>query len=176
MNKNKTFLKKILSFFDWHLVPHPKEHIQSLYEIMFFIILFVILWGVYVKCNNIQFCTQKFQIECLDNRYDDSHWPKFKYIKPIAKINICIPYSTVDPLIKLRYTLDTTYSSHKNRILTVTEYDDYWTKSNLEKEDITDAKLHAIVDYELIPMLKEYWFDEENKVREWTTRLKNAIR
>ena len=47
---------------------------------------------------------------------------------------------------------------------------------NLEKEDITDAKLHAIVDYELIPMLKEYWFDEPLKVTEWSDNLRRAIK
>lgn len=41
---------------------------------------------------------------------------------------------------------------------------------------ITDAKLHAIVDYELIPMLKEYWFDEPLKVTEWSDNLRRAIR
>lgn len=41
---------------------------------------------------------------------------------------------------------------------------------------IDDPWLHSVVDYEIIPLLKEYWFDEENKVKEWTARLKNAIR
>ena len=41
---------------------------------------------------------------------------------------------------------------------------------------VDDEWLNAVVDYEIIPLLKEYWFDEENKIREWTTRLKNAIR
>ncbi len=41
---------------------------------------------------------------------------------------------------------------------------------------IDDEWLNSVVDYEIIPLLKEYWFDEENKVKEWTTRLKNAIR
>lgn len=41
---------------------------------------------------------------------------------------------------------------------------------------IDDEWLNSVVDYEIIPLLKEYWFDEENKVKEWTSRLKNAIR
>lgn len=41
---------------------------------------------------------------------------------------------------------------------------------------IDDEWLNSVVDYEIIPLLKEYWFDEENKVKEWTIRLKNAIR
>ncbi len=46
---------------------------------------------------------------------------------------------------------------------------------NLEKEDITDAKLHAIVEHELIPMIKEYWFDEPLKVNGWSDNLRRAI-
>ena len=47
---------------------------------------------------------------------------------------------------------------------------------NMEPEDCTDAALASIVDYELIPMLKEYWFDEPGKVREWADRLHRSLR
>ena len=47
---------------------------------------------------------------------------------------------------------------------------------NMKPEDCTDAALASIVDYELIPMLKEYWFDEPSKVREWTDRLRRSLR
>ena len=47
---------------------------------------------------------------------------------------------------------------------------------NMEAENCTDAALASIVDYELIPMLKEYWFDEPGKVREWTDRLRRSLR
>ena len=40
----------------------------------------------------------------------------------------------------------------------------------MKAADVTDAKLSAIVEYELAPMLREYWFDEPSKVREWTRR------
>lgn len=36
--------------------------------------------------------------------------------------------------------------------------------------------MQAIVDYELIPMLKEYWFDEPLKVTEWSDNLRRAIK
>ncbi len=39
-----------------------------------------------------------------------------------------------------------------------------------------DARLSSIVEYELIPMLKEYWFDDPTKVREWSERLRGAIK
>ena len=47
---------------------------------------------------------------------------------------------------------------------------------NMEADSCTDAALASIVDYELIPMLKEYWFDEPGKVREWTDRLRRSLR
>ena len=47
---------------------------------------------------------------------------------------------------------------------------------NMEADSCTDAALASIVDYELIPMLKEYWFDEAGKVREWTDRLRRSLR
>ena len=47
---------------------------------------------------------------------------------------------------------------------------------NMEADSCTDAALASIVDYELIPMLKEYWFDETGKVREWSDRLRRTLR
>lgn len=47
---------------------------------------------------------------------------------------------------------------------------------NMDADTCTDAALASIVDYELIPMLKEYWFDEPGKVREWTDRLHRSLR
>lgn len=47
---------------------------------------------------------------------------------------------------------------------------------NMKPETCTDAALASIVDYELIPMLKEYWFDEPGKVREWSDRLRRTLR
>lgn len=47
---------------------------------------------------------------------------------------------------------------------------------NMEPEEVTDGKLQGIVDYELIPMLKEYWFDEPLKVNEWSDNLRSAVK
>ena len=47
---------------------------------------------------------------------------------------------------------------------------------NMEADSCTDAALASIVEYELIPMLKEYWFDEPGKVREWSDRLRRSLR
>ena len=43
-------------------------------------------------------------------------------------------------------------------------------------EEVTDTVLSNIVEYELIPLLKEYWFDEPIKVKDWTSNLRSAIK
>ncbi len=45
---------------------------------------------------------------------------------------------------------------------------------NLKK--VTDQALSAIVEFEIIPLLKEYWFDEPTKVRDWSSSLRSAIK
>lgn len=40
---------------------------------------------------------------------------------------------------------------------------------------VNDKRLSNIVEYELIPMLKEYWFDEPAKVKDWSNVLRSAI-
>ena len=47
---------------------------------------------------------------------------------------------------------------------------------NLTAEKVTNRALSAIVEYELIPLLKEYWFDEPLKVKDWTNNLRSAIK
>ncbi len=46
---------------------------------------------------------------------------------------------------------------------------------NLDANKCNDTKLTAIINYELIPMLKEYWFDDSQKVKKWAERLKEAL-
>ena len=46
--------------------------------------------------------------------------------------------------------------------------------SNLK--EVTDRALSSIVEFELIPLLKEYWFDEPVKVRDWISNLRSAIK
>lgn len=47
---------------------------------------------------------------------------------------------------------------------------------NLTVDSLTDRTLSGIVEYELIPMLKEYWFDEPLKVRDWSEKLRSAVK
>ena len=42
--------------------------------------------------------------------------------------------------------------------------------------EIDDMWLHSVVDYEVVPLLSEYWFDDPSKVKEWTLILKGAIK
>jgi 5-methylcytosine-specific restriction protein B len=42
--------------------------------------------------------------------------------------------------------------------------------------EVSDQALSGIVDYELIPLLKEYWFDEPVKVKNWANRLRSAVK
>jgi 5-methylcytosine-specific restriction protein B len=44
------------------------------------------------------------------------------------------------------------------------------------QDEVTNQWLEEIVEYELIPLLKEYWFDDAAKVREWSDHLRGAIR
>lgn len=43
-------------------------------------------------------------------------------------------------------------------------------------EAVDTQVLSAIVEYELIPLLKEYWFDEPQNVRNWTDKLRSAVK
>ena len=46
---------------------------------------------------------------------------------------------------------------------------------NLSKNNV-DKILNYIVNYELIPLLKEYWFDDKNKIETWSNKLREAIK
>jgi 5-methylcytosine-specific restriction protein B len=47
---------------------------------------------------------------------------------------------------------------------------------NFTAETVTDQALFAIVEFKIIPLLKEYWFDEPVKVRDWSDNLRSAIK
>ena len=47
---------------------------------------------------------------------------------------------------------------------------------NLQPDTIDDNWLYGVVEYELIPLLKEYWFDEPMKVKDWSENLRSAIK
>ena len=42
--------------------------------------------------------------------------------------------------------------------------------------ETSDQTLSGIVEFELIPLLKEYWFDEPLKAKDWTNNLRSAVK
>lgn len=44
------------------------------------------------------------------------------------------------------------------------------------KTVVNDDWMKSVVEYELIPLLKEYWFDEPSKVRDWSRVLREVIK
>lgn len=47
---------------------------------------------------------------------------------------------------------------------------------NLTSTSISNQSLAGIVEYEVIPLLKEYWFDEPQLVEQWSSDLRSAIK
>ena len=44
------------------------------------------------------------------------------------------------------------------------------------RTEATNEWLRAIVNHEIIPMLEEYWFDNKDKIEEWSEKLRTAIK
>lgn len=40
---------------------------------------------------------------------------------------------------------------------------------------MTNETMEMIIEYEIVPLLTEYWFDEKEKVTQWTNRLRGAL-
>lgn len=47
---------------------------------------------------------------------------------------------------------------------------------NLTEAETDDDVLSDIIEYELVPLLKEYWFDDNKKVEKWTNLLRGSIK
>lgn len=43
-------------------------------------------------------------------------------------------------------------------------------------ENVDDSWLYSVVEYELVPLLQEYWFDDPQTVSQWELKLNGAIR
>lgn len=43
------------------------------------------------------------------------------------------------------------------------------------KQTVTKEWLESVIEFEMIPLLKEYWFEEERKVIEWSKKLREAL-
>ncbi len=47
---------------------------------------------------------------------------------------------------------------------------------NLDPESLSSQELSHIIEYEIIPLIKEYWFDNPLKVSEWSDTLRGALK
>lgn len=47
---------------------------------------------------------------------------------------------------------------------------------NLKTDTITDRNLYLIVEFEILPLIREYWFDDNSKVSKWENELRRAIK
>lgn len=43
------------------------------------------------------------------------------------------------------------------------------------QDTCTDEWLHAVVDYDILPMLEEYWFDDDGKYQQWKKELQGVF-
>ncbi len=43
-------------------------------------------------------------------------------------------------------------------------------------EEITDKTLSNIIEYEIAPLIKEYWYDEVSKAKDWIDKLRRSIK
>ena len=43
-------------------------------------------------------------------------------------------------------------------------------------KEITDKVLSNIVEYEMVPLLKEYWYDEPIKVKDSAEKLRSSVK
>lgn len=46
--------------------------------------------------------------------------------------------------------------------------------SNLKEAE--SEELDSVIEYEIIPLIREYWFDESNKIQEWEEKLRRITR
>ena len=44
------------------------------------------------------------------------------------------------------------------------------------QDNCTDEWLHSIVDYDILPILREYWFDDTAKLERWESILQGVFR
>lgn len=43
------------------------------------------------------------------------------------------------------------------------------------EDSVDDSWLSELIEYELLPLIEEYWFDEPSKTNHWTNKLRSAI-
>lgn len=49
----------------------------------------------------------------------------------------------------------------------------YFCYKNIE--DVTNEWLYSVVNFDIIPLIEEYWFDNKTKIEDWSKKLNNSI-
>jgi 5-methylcytosine-specific restriction enzyme B len=44
-----------------------------------------------------------------------------------------------------------------------------------EKEVCTEDWVQSVIEYDVLPMIREYWFDDKSKVDSWTVKLRGVL-
>lgn len=89
---------------------------------------------------------QQYQQTKANKKFDN-------LIDAVKKLNITI---TEDEMLGRGFRIGHSYFDTENNV------DDLW--------------LSSVVNYEIVPLLEEYWFDEPQKVRDWKRTLQEAIK
>lgn len=103
---------------------------------------------------------------------------RFSFVEMVPALDKLIKVREIDPTSKLGKLLDEVKNLN----------DDIKGDSSLgsgfcighsyfcNSEAVADSNLSNIVEYEIIPMLEEYWFDNPTKATDWSERLRTAIK
>lgn len=97
-----------------------------------------------------------FESDGFKNKQKEINNPKYNnLISTIIELNKCI---TDDNSLGKGFQVGHSYFiPEKNTVI-----DDYW--------------LRNLVNFELLPMIEEYWFDNPSEINTWSNRLKDAIK
>lgn len=159
----KLFSKK---WFTWHRYPQPKDvPIQSVYEILSFLIIFIICLFLYLRCNKVPFLEEDIQVECLDNKTIGDKYGN-DYIKPSASIIFTIPYSNVNEVRKQVPYLSETDTIIRNLAINFS-YEISWKDSlgNFDTSNVTKdnfIRINRVAD-SLVEAGRESMIGEHDK-------------
>ena len=107
---------------------------------------------------------RRFAFIDLEPAYDDQKFKDFVQNGPSAKLQ-----SLLEAIRKLNKEITEDSSLGKGYRIGHS----YFCPPNAA--ELTNERLNAIVKFELIPLLEEYWFDEPDKVKEWSGKLEAAL-
>ena len=120
------------------------------------------------------------ETKIIDNKADNLVYTELRdSIKSGSKLSVISGYFTMYAYYEMKEDFDkidkmqfifTQPSFLENRNKEVREY-----FINNESE-FTEDELNRAVFFEIIPMLEEYWFDDESKFENWKKKLEDAIR